>query len=60
MRIGFIDLGKMARRSPPIRCARHDVAIWNRTAVNAGATLAESPEPPVARSRTIDGHRESD
>jgi len=114
MQIGFIGLGnKAAAVAANLVRARHDVAIWNRTAdkaqplVDAGATLAESPRAaaadrdvvftmladdvftmladdaaldvrsqqspprwrantlreaagPVARSRTIDGHRESD
>ncbi len=106
MQIGLIGLGnKAAAVAANLVRARHDVAIWNRTAdkaqplVDAGATLAESPRAaaadrdvvftmladdaaldvrsqqspprwrantlreaagPVARSRTIDGHRESD
>ncbi|MDB6108209.1 MAG: NAD(P)-dependent oxidoreductase [Gammaproteobacteria bacterium] len=53
MQIGFIGLGNMgaAIATNPAR-ARHDVAIWNRTAdkarplVNAGTTLAEHPRRP--------------
>lgn len=50
MQIGFIGLGNMgAAIAANLLHARHDVALWNRTAakarplVNAGATLAASP-----------------
>jgi 3-hydroxyisobutyrate dehydrogenase-like beta-hydroxyacid dehydrogenase len=55
MRIGFIGLGNMgAAIAANLLHARHDVALWNRTAakarplVNAGATLAESPRAAAA------------
>jgi 3-hydroxyisobutyrate dehydrogenase-like beta-hydroxyacid dehydrogenase len=51
MRIGFIGLGNMgAAIAANLIRARHDVAIWNRTAgkaqhlVDAGASVAESPK----------------
>jgi 3-hydroxyisobutyrate dehydrogenase-like beta-hydroxyacid dehydrogenase len=51
MRIGFIGLGNMgAAIAANLVRARHDAAIWNRSAkkaqalVDAGATLAESPK----------------
>jgi 3-hydroxyisobutyrate dehydrogenase-like beta-hydroxyacid dehydrogenase len=51
MRIGFIGLGNMgAAIAANLLRARHDIAIWNRTAgkarplVDAGAVLVESPQ----------------
>jgi 3-hydroxyisobutyrate dehydrogenase-like beta-hydroxyacid dehydrogenase len=51
MRIGFIGLGNMgAAIAANLIRARHDVAIWNRTAgkaqhlVDAGASVVESPK----------------
>ena len=56
MQIGFIGLGNMgAAIAANLVRARHDVAIWNRTAdksrplVNAGATVAEK-----GRNRVLD------
>src|ERR1700730_5813807 len=55
MQIGFIGLGNMgAAIVANLVRARHDVAIWNRSAdkgrplVDAGATLAESPRADAA------------
>jgi 3-hydroxyisobutyrate dehydrogenase-like beta-hydroxyacid dehydrogenase len=55
MQIGFIGLGNMgAAIAANLLHARHNVALWNRTAakaralVNAGATLAESPRAAAA------------
>ena len=55
MQIGFIGLGNMgAAIAANLARARHDVAIWNRSAdkarplVDAGATLAESPRAAAA------------
>jgi 3-hydroxyisobutyrate dehydrogenase-like beta-hydroxyacid dehydrogenase len=55
MRIGFIGLGNMgAAIAANLVRARHEVAIWNRSAdkarplVDAGATLADSPRSAAA------------
>ena len=60
MRIGFIGLGNMgAAIAANLVRARHDVAIWNRTAdkahplVDAGATLAESPRAAAADREVV-------
>ncbi len=60
MRIGFIGLGSMgAAIAANLVRARHDVAVWNRTAgkarallVDAGATLAHGPGA-VANDRDV-------
>jgi 3-hydroxyisobutyrate dehydrogenase-like beta-hydroxyacid dehydrogenase len=55
MRIGFIGVGNMgAAIAANLLRARHEVAIWNRSAdkarplVDAGATLADSPRSAAA------------
>jgi 3-hydroxyisobutyrate dehydrogenase-like beta-hydroxyacid dehydrogenase len=55
MRIGFIGLGRMgAAIAANLVKAKHEVAVWNRTAdkarslVDAGATLAKSPKQAAA------------
>ena len=55
MRIGFIGVGNMgAAIAANLVRARHEVAIWNRSAdkarplVDAGATLADSPRSAAA------------
>jgi 3-hydroxyisobutyrate dehydrogenase-like beta-hydroxyacid dehydrogenase len=55
MKIGFLGLGQMgAAMAANLVRARHDVAVWNRSAdkarplVEAGATLAASPKDAAA------------
>jgi 3-hydroxyisobutyrate dehydrogenase-like beta-hydroxyacid dehydrogenase len=57
MRIGFIGLGQMgAGIAANLLRARHEVAVWNRSAdkarplVEAGATLVENPKAAAALS----------
>jgi 3-hydroxyisobutyrate dehydrogenase-like beta-hydroxyacid dehydrogenase len=57
MRIGFIGLGQMgAAIAANLLRARHEVAVWNRSAdkarplVEAGATLVENPKAAAALS----------
>jgi 3-hydroxyisobutyrate dehydrogenase-like beta-hydroxyacid dehydrogenase len=57
MRIGFIGLGHMgAAIAANLLRARHEVAVWNRSAdkarplVEAGATLVDSPKAAAALS----------
>jgi 3-hydroxyisobutyrate dehydrogenase-like beta-hydroxyacid dehydrogenase len=60
MRIGFIGLGNMgAAIAANLLRARHEVAVWNRSAdkarplVEAGATLVDSPKAAAALSEVI-------
>jgi 3-hydroxyisobutyrate dehydrogenase-like beta-hydroxyacid dehydrogenase len=60
MKIGFLGLGRMGSAiATNLVHARHDVAVWNRSAdkarplVAAGATLAASPKAAAARSDII-------
>src|ERR1700730_16945257 len=60
MQIGFIGLGNMgAAIVTNLVRARHDVAIWNRTAdkaralVNAGTTMAETPRAAAADREVV-------
>ena len=60
MRIGFIGLGNMgAAIAANLLRARHQVTIWNRTAVkaqglvNSGATLAGSPKAAANESAVV-------
>jgi 3-hydroxyisobutyrate dehydrogenase-like beta-hydroxyacid dehydrogenase len=60
MRIGFIGLGQMgAAIAANLLRARHEVAVWNRSAdkarplVEAGATLADSPKAAAAVSEVV-------
>jgi 3-hydroxyisobutyrate dehydrogenase-like beta-hydroxyacid dehydrogenase len=60
VQIGFIGLGNMgAAIATNLVRARHDVAIWNRTAdkarplVNAGTTLAETPRAAAADREVV-------
>jgi 3-hydroxyisobutyrate dehydrogenase-like beta-hydroxyacid dehydrogenase len=60
MKIGFLGLGRMGSAiAANLVHARHDVAVWNRSAekarplVAAGATLAASPKAVAARSDVV-------
>src|ERR1700722_3915910 len=60
MRIAFIGLGNMgAAIAANLVRARHEVAVWNRSAdkarslVQAGATLAESPRTAAAGREVV-------
>jgi 3-hydroxyisobutyrate dehydrogenase-like beta-hydroxyacid dehydrogenase len=60
MRIGFIGLGHMgAAIAANLLRARHEVAVWNRSAdkarplVEAGATLVDSPKAAAALSEVV-------
>jgi 3-hydroxyisobutyrate dehydrogenase-like beta-hydroxyacid dehydrogenase len=60
MRIGFIGLGQMgAAIAANLLRARHEVAVWNRSAdkarplVEAGATLVDSPKAAAALSEVL-------
>jgi 3-hydroxyisobutyrate dehydrogenase-like beta-hydroxyacid dehydrogenase len=60
MRIGFIGLGQMgAAIAANLLRARHEVAVWNRSAdkarplIEAGATLVDSPKAAAALSEVV-------
>jgi 3-hydroxyisobutyrate dehydrogenase-like beta-hydroxyacid dehydrogenase len=60
MRIGFIGLGNMgAAIAANLLRARHEVAVWNRSAekarplIEAGATLVDSPKAAATSSEVV-------
>src|ERR1700687_4639833 len=60
MQIGFLGLGRMgAAIAANLVRARHDVAVWNRSAdkagplLDAGATLAASPKDAASGRNVI-------